>query len=40
MPSYVKILTDQQMWEVSGLLSVADKPLPAAVQQVLAQHAN
>jgi thiosulfate dehydrogenase len=30
MPSYVKILSDQQMWEVSGLLSVADKPLPDA----------
>ena len=36
MPSYVKILSDQQMWEVSGLLSVADKPLPDAVQKILA----
>ncbi len=35
MPSYVKILSDQQMWEVSGLLSVADKPLPDAVQKIL-----
>ena len=40
MPSYVKILTDQQMWDVSGLLATADKPLPAVVQQVLAQPAN
>jgi thiosulfate dehydrogenase len=37
MPSYVKVLTDQQMWEVSTLLSVADKPLPPAVQEILAQ---
>ncbi len=37
MPSYVKLLTDTEMWEVSNLLSVADKPLPASVQQTLAQ---
>jgi thiosulfate dehydrogenase len=29
MPSYDKALTDTQMWQVSLLLSRADKPLPA-----------
>jgi thiosulfate dehydrogenase len=28
MPAYNKILTDTQMWQVSLLLSMADKPLP------------
>lgn len=37
MPSYVKLLTDEQMWQVSNLLSVADKPLPTDVQAILAQ---
>ncbi len=37
MPSYVKVLSDEQMWEVSSLLSVADKPLPVTVQQILAK---
>src|SRR5665213_183879 len=29
MPSYSKLLSDTQVWQVSLLLSVADKPLPA-----------
>jgi len=29
MPAYNKMLTDTQMWQVSLLLSMADKPLPA-----------
>jgi thiosulfate dehydrogenase len=37
MPSYVKILNEDEMLSVSALLSVADKPLPPAVQQILAQ---
>jgi thiosulfate dehydrogenase len=37
MPSYQKILTDQQMWEVSNLLSSADKPMPDAVTTILKQ---
>jgi thiosulfate dehydrogenase len=30
MPSYQKVLTDEQMWQVSTLLSQATSPLPAA----------
>ena len=29
MPSFEKALTEDQMWQVSLLLSKADKPLPA-----------
>ena len=29
MPAYDKALTDTQMWQVTLLLSRADKPLPA-----------
>jgi thiosulfate dehydrogenase len=29
MPAYGKALTEKQMWQVSLLLSMADKPLPA-----------
>ena len=29
MPSFTNVLTDTEMWQVSLLLSVADKPLPA-----------
>jgi len=29
MPAYGKALTEQQLWQVTLLLSVADKPLPA-----------
>jgi thiosulfate dehydrogenase len=29
MPAYGKMLTETQMWQVSLLLSMADKPLPA-----------
>jgi thiosulfate dehydrogenase len=31
MPAYKSVLTDTQMWQVSLLLSNADKPLPPAV---------
>jgi mono/diheme cytochrome c family protein len=40
MPSYVKVLTDTEMWEVSNLLSVADKPLSADVTKILTQPTN
>ncbi len=30
MPSYVEVLNDTEMWKVSNLVKVADKPLPAA----------
>ena len=35
MPSYVKLLSDNQMWEVSNLLANADKPLPATASTAL-----
>jgi thiosulfate dehydrogenase len=35
MPSYRKILTDTQMWQVSLLLANADKPLPPAALDIL-----
>ncbi len=35
MPSYVKLMKDTEMWEVSNLLKNADKPLPAAAQKLL-----
>ena len=35
MPSYVKLLNDEQMWAVSNLLANADKPLPAAAKMEL-----
>ncbi len=31
MPSYVDLLSEQQMWQVSMLLKTADKPLPSGV---------
>lgn len=37
MPSYRKILSSTQMWQVALLLSRADKPLPAAAHTVLTQ---
>lgn len=37
MPSFQKILTPTQMWQVTLLLSRADKPLPAAAHTVLTQ---
>jgi mono/diheme cytochrome c family protein len=40
MPSYAKVLTDTEMWQVSNLLSVADKPMSAEVTKVLAQPTN
>ncbi len=35
MPSYQKVLNDTEMWEVSNLVSVADKPLPQGAQAYL-----
>ncbi len=35
MPSYNKVLTDTQMWQVSLLLKNADKELPDPVTQIL-----
>jgi mono/diheme cytochrome c family protein len=35
MPSYNKVLTDAQMWQVSLLLANADKPLPPAALDIL-----
>ncbi len=37
MPSYIGILNDTQMWQVTALLANADKPLPAEVLAVLKQ---
>jgi thiosulfate dehydrogenase len=35
MPSYRDVLSDNQIWQVSLLLSVADKPLPPAALDLL-----
>jgi len=35
MPSYKKILTDTEMWQVTLLLANADKPLPPAALDIL-----
>ena len=35
MPSYKKILTDTEMWQVTLLLANADKPLPPAALDLL-----
>lgn len=35
MPSYKTVLTDEQIWQVSLLLSSAAKPLPDKAQQIL-----
>jgi len=35
MPSYNKVLNQTQMWQVTVLLANADKPLPAAAQDIL-----
>jgi mono/diheme cytochrome c family protein len=35
MPAYATILSEEQMWQVSGLLAVADKPLPTEAQAQL-----
>ena len=35
MPSYNKVLTDTQMWQVSLLLKNADKELPEPVMKIL-----
>lgn len=35
MPAFASLLTETQMWQVSLLLSNANKPLPAAAEQIL-----
>jgi thiosulfate dehydrogenase len=35
MPSYKALLTEEQMWQVAMVLSVADKPLPTAAEKIL-----
>jgi mono/diheme cytochrome c family protein len=35
MPSYSRVLSDAQMWQVSLLLKNADKELPAPVIEIL-----
>ncbi|WP_263408140.1 c-type cytochrome [Terriglobus tenax] len=37
MPSYQKLLNETQMWQVSLLLSKADKPLPAAAEEAVSK---
>ena len=34
MPSYKALLTEEQLWQVATLLSVADKPLPPAAEKI------
>jgi mono/diheme cytochrome c family protein len=38
MPSFRDVLTDNQIWQVSLLLSQADKPLPPAALDLLGAH--
>jgi mono/diheme cytochrome c family protein len=40
MPSYDKILSETQMWQVSLLLANADKPLPPAALELLKAPLN
>ena len=35
MPAYAALLSEDQMWQVSALLAVADKPLPPEVETQL-----
>jgi mono/diheme cytochrome c family protein len=37
MPAYGKMLSETQMWQVSLLLSMADKPLPAEAARTVGQ---
>ena len=37
MPSFQKVLNQNQMWQVALLLSHADKPLPATAQDAITQ---
>ena len=34
MPSYKTLLTEEQLWQVAMVLSVADKPLPTAALKI------
>jgi thiosulfate dehydrogenase len=38
MPAYGKALTEKQLWQVSLLLSVADKPLPTEAAKTVGQE--
>lgn len=38
MPAFNKLLTENQMWQVSVLLANADKPLPPAAVNILNGH--
>jgi mono/diheme cytochrome c family protein len=38
MPAYGKALTEKQMWQVSLLLSMADKPLPAEAAKTVGRQ--
>ena len=38
MPAYGTVLSETQMWQVSLLLSVADKPLPAEAAKTVGQE--
>lgn len=40
MPAYQHVLSDAEMWDVSLLLKNADQPMPASVQNILAQPVN
>jgi mono/diheme cytochrome c family protein len=35
MPAYGKVLSETQLWQVSLLLSMADKPLPAEASKTV-----
>jgi hypothetical protein len=37
MPSYSKVLSETQMWQVTLLLANADKPLPPGTLELLKQ---
>jgi mono/diheme cytochrome c family protein len=37
MPSFDKVLSSPQMWQVSILLANADKPLPQSAMDILAK---
>ena len=37
MPAYQSLLSDEQMWQVSLLLSVADKPIPQAATDLVSK---
>jgi mono/diheme cytochrome c family protein len=38
MPAYEKVLTEQQLWQVTLLLARADKPLPTEAARTVGQQ--